>query len=160
MSYASAPPAGSPTPELRGRTCMAEAPKDVLRVAVVVQSLSPVRLFASPWTVARHAPLAMGFSRQEYWSGLPFPSPGDLPDPGIEPASPVRGFFTAEPPGHSYKLVLSPSGHRHRRGGRACTHVSTRMESVTDYSAARLSFLLYAMKVPDSLQTRTCFCVV
>ena len=43
----------------------------------------------------------MGFSRQEYWSGLPFPSPGDLPDPGIEPASPalIGGFFTAEPPG-------------------------------------------------------------
>ena len=44
---------------------------------------------ATPWTVARQAPLAMGFSRQEYWSGLPFPSPGDLPDPGIEPWSPA-----------------------------------------------------------------------
>ena len=58
-----------------------------------------VRLFATPWTVARQAPLSMGFSRQEYWSGLPFPPPGDLPDPGIEPASltsPVlaAGFFT------------------------------------------------------------------
>ena len=41
--------------------------------------------FATPWTTARQAPLSMGFSRQEYWSGLPFPSPGDLPDPGIEP---------------------------------------------------------------------------
>ena len=41
----------------------------------------------TPWTVARHAPLSMGFSRQEYWSGLPFPSPGDLPDAGTEPAS-------------------------------------------------------------------------
>ena len=47
--------------------------------------LSCVRLFATPWTVARQALLSMGFSRQEYWSGLPFPSPGDLPDPGIEP---------------------------------------------------------------------------
>ena len=44
---------------------------------------------ATPWTVARQAPLSMGFSRQEYWSGLPFPSPGDLPDPGIEPGSPA-----------------------------------------------------------------------
>ena len=44
---------------------------------------------ATPWTVARQAPLSMGFSRQEYWSGLPFPSPGDLPDPGIEPWSPA-----------------------------------------------------------------------
>ena len=43
--------------------------------------------FATPWTVACQAPLSMGFSRQEYWSGLPFPSPGDLPDPGIKPRS-------------------------------------------------------------------------
>ena len=42
---------------------------------------------ATPWNVARQSPLSMGFSRQEYWSGLPFPSPGDLPDPGIEPGS-------------------------------------------------------------------------
>ena len=50
---------------------------------------SRVLLFATPWTVAYQAPLSMGFSRQEYWSGLPFPSPGDLPDPGIEPRSPA-----------------------------------------------------------------------
>ena len=56
---------------------------------VKVKSLSRVRLFATPWTVAHQAPLSMGFSRQEYWSGLPFPSPGDIPDPGIEPRSPV-----------------------------------------------------------------------
>ena len=49
--------------------------------------LSRVRLFETAWTVAYKAPLSMGFSRQEYWSGLPFPSPGDLPDPGIEPVS-------------------------------------------------------------------------
>ena len=54
-----------------------------------VKSLSRVRLFATPWTVAYQAPLSMGFSRQEYWSGLPFPSPGDLPDPEIEPRSPA-----------------------------------------------------------------------
>ena len=46
--------------------------------------LSHVRLFATPWSVAHQAPLSTGFSRQEYWSGLPFPSPGDLPDPGID----------------------------------------------------------------------------
>ena len=50
-------------------------------------SLSCVRLFATPWTIARQAPLTMGFSRQEYWSGLPFSPPGDLPDPRIEPVS-------------------------------------------------------------------------
>ena len=49
--------------------------------------LSHVRLFATPWTVAYQAPPSVGFSRQEYWSGLPFPSPGDLPNPGIEPRS-------------------------------------------------------------------------
>ena len=51
--------------------------------------LSRVQLFVIPWTVAYQAPLSMEFSRQEYWSGLPFPSPGDLPDPGIEPRSPA-----------------------------------------------------------------------
>ena len=54
-----------------------------------VESLSRVRFFVTPWTVAYQAPLPMGFSKQEYWSGLPFPSPGDLPDPGIEPGSPA-----------------------------------------------------------------------
>ena len=54
-----------------------------------VKSLSCVQLFATPWTVAYQAPPSMGFSRQEYWSGLPFPSPGDIPDPGIEVGSPT-----------------------------------------------------------------------
>ena len=53
------------------------------------QSLSHVQLFATPWTVTHQAPLFVGLSRQEYWSGLPFPHPGDLPDPGIKPRSPV-----------------------------------------------------------------------
>ena len=56
---------------------------------MIVKLLSRVQLFATPWTVANPAPPSMGFSRQEYWSGLPFPSPGDLPDPGIEPESPA-----------------------------------------------------------------------
>ena len=54
-----------------------------------VKSLRRVRLFATPWTVAYKSPLSTEFSRQEYWSGLLFPSPGDLPDPGIEPMSPA-----------------------------------------------------------------------
>ena len=53
-----------------------------------VKLLSCVRLFAIPWTVAHQASLSMGFSRQQYWSGLPFPSPGDLPDPGSNPGLP------------------------------------------------------------------------
>ena len=66
-----------------------------------VKSLSRVRLFTTPWTVAYQASPSMGFSRQEYWSGLPFPSPGDLPDPGIEPGSPALQADTlpSEPPG-------------------------------------------------------------
>ena len=65
--------------------------------------LSRVWLFVTLWTVAHQAPLSMGFSRQEYWSGLPFPFPGDLPHSGIEVASPATpalagGFFTTEPP--------------------------------------------------------------
>ena len=63
--------------------------------------LSCVRLFATPWTTAHQAPLPMGFPRQEYWRGLPFPSPGDPPNPEIEPMSPALagGFFSPKPPG-------------------------------------------------------------
>ena len=65
------------------------------------ESLSHVQLFVTPWTVAYQALPSMGFSRQEYWSGLPFPSPGDLPNPGIEPGSPTlqADTLTSEPPG-------------------------------------------------------------
>ena len=66
------------------------------------QLLSQVLLFVTSWTVAHQGPLSMGFSRQEYWRELPFPPPGDLPDPGIEPMSPespalAGGFFTTAP---------------------------------------------------------------
>ena len=65
-----------------GVTCM-------LSLSVVSNS------FATPWTVARQAPLSTGFSRQEYWSGLPLPSPGDIPNPGIKPMLLIAGrFFT------------------------------------------------------------------
>ena len=68
---------------------------------VKVKSLSHVQLFATPGTVAYEAPLSMGFSRQKYWSQLPFPSPWDLPDPGIEPGSPAlqADALPSEPPG-------------------------------------------------------------
>ena len=70
-------------------------------IIVKVKLLSRVRLFATPWTVAYQAPPSVGFSRQEYWSGLPFPSPGDLPNPGIEPGSPAlqADALPSEPPG-------------------------------------------------------------
>ena len=78
-------------------------------VCVCTRVLSRVQLFATPWTVAHQAPLSMGFSRQEYWSGVPFPTEGDLPYPGIEStvslASPALagGFFTIAPPGKPNK---------------------------------------------------------
>ena len=67
-----------------------------------MKSLSHVRLFETPWIVAHQASPSMGSSRQEYWSGLPFPSPGDLPDPGIKPESPAleANALTSEPPGN------------------------------------------------------------
>ena len=76
-----------------------------------VKSLSRVRLFATLWTVAHQALPSMGFSSQEYWSGLPFPSPGDIPDPGIEPGSPAlqADALTSEPPGISNKYTYIPS---------------------------------------------------
>ena len=77
----------------------------IIHLKVKVKSLSRVRLFVTPWTVAYQALLYMGFSRQEYWSGLPFPSPGDLPDPGIKPGFPAleAGALTSELPGkHVY----------------------------------------------------------
>ena len=63
----------------------------------------------SPWTVAHQTPLSMGFSRQEYWSGLPFPSPGDLPDPEIQLTSPALSgrFFTTEPPWKPITVILN-----------------------------------------------------
>ena len=73
-------------------------------LCVCAKSLSHVRLFVAPWTVARQAPLPMGFSRQRHWSGLPFPPAGDLPNPGIEPKSLMSPalagrFFTISPSG-------------------------------------------------------------
>ena len=79
---------------------------------------SYVQLFATPWTVARQAPLSIGLPRQEYWSGLPFPSPGNPPNPGIEPGSPV----TAASAGEFFTLLRqqgSPRG-KCKRGEGSC----------------------------------------
>ena len=67
--------------------------------------------FVTPWAVARQAPLAIGFSRQEYWSELPFPSPGDLPDPGVEPGSPALqadSLASEPPPLYFHQFLLEP----------------------------------------------------
>ena len=72
-----------------------------LAASVKVKSLSRVRVFATPWKVTYEAPRSVGFSRQDYWSGLPFPSPGDSPNPEIKPRSPAlqTGALPSEPPG-------------------------------------------------------------
>ena len=71
----------------------------MLYSCVHAQWSSHVYLFATPQAAVLQAPLSMGFPRQEYWNGLPFPTPGDLPNPGIEPVSPALAgeFFTTEP---------------------------------------------------------------
>ena len=78
-----------------------EAGPEVPFPGVLANVLSRVQLIATPWTVAHQAPLSMEFYRQKYWSGLPFTSPGDLPDPGIEPGSPTLQAVSllSEPPG-------------------------------------------------------------
>ena len=88
-------------------------PQKTQKVKVKVKSLSHVRLFATPWTVAYQAPPSMGFSRQKCWSGLPFTSPGDLPHPGIEPRSPAlqADALLSEPPG-------KPSRKKNKEGRR------------------------------------------
>ena len=74
-----------------------------------MKSLSCVQLFATPWTVTHQAPPSMGFPRHEYWSGLPFPSPGDLPSPWIEPGSPAlqTDVLSSEPPGKPMARKMS-----------------------------------------------------
>ena len=88
----------------------------------------------TPWTVAHQAPVSMGFSRQEYQSGLPVPSPGDLPDPGIEPASPVN-------PSHVDSLRLSHQGNPHAGSLTTITmHYLTDLESLQVWSFVFLFF--------------------
>ena len=88
--------------ELRDRRRFKPKPmNNPYQVVVVLESLRSVRPFATPWTIAHQAPLSMGFPRQEYWSGLPFPSPGALPNSGIAPVSSALadGFYATVLPG-------------------------------------------------------------
>ena len=105
MSLASPALAGSFTAEPLGKPYRDLERLNKKRLKVKVKSLSRVRLFVTLWTVAHQGPLPMGVSRQEYWSGLPFPSPGDLPNPGIEPGSPAlqTDVLLSEPPGKPIK---------------------------------------------------------
>ena len=103
----------------RGRGCTAVSVYLCVRVRVRVRVcvwISRVQHFATPWTVDPQAPLCMGFPRQEHWIGLPFPSPGDPPHLGTQPASPASssagGFFTTELPGKP----VAARGGRQRQG--------------------------------------------
>ena len=94
----------------------------------MLSRFSHVQLFVTPWTVTHQAPLSMGFSRQVYWIGLPFPSPGDLPNPGVEPASLISlalagRFFTTSVTGDSGELLES------RRGFIHCSLLSTKPDT-------------------------------
>ena len=102
-----APPpddAGGETEAHRGEVTGSKSPREsgarraesLDRVSPSAQSLSRVQLFATPWTLTHQALLSMGFPRQKYWSGLPFPSPGDLPDPGTESWSPALSLERLE----------------------------------------------------------------
>ena len=121
------------------------------RQKLKVKSLSCVQLLVTLWTVAYQAPPSMGFYRQEYWSGLPFPSPGDLPDPGTEPGSPALQADTLKPLSHqaSPKSLLMKVKEESEKAGLKLTIQKTKimasgpitswqtdretMETVTDY---------------------------
>ena len=98
------------------KTCFSHLPSYLSFITYngVIVLLSRVQLFTTLWTVARRTPLSTEFSRQEYLSGVPFPTPGNLPDPGIEPASPeapslAGRFFITIPPGKPCNAVLKTS---------------------------------------------------
>ena len=102
------------TSSIRGPLGVFKAGKALLdRIACRLSRFSCVHVLTTLWSVACRAPLSMGFCRQESWNGLPFPPPGNLPDPGIRPMSPASPalqadfFFTTEPPG-KHKIPLEP----------------------------------------------------
>ena len=117
--------------------------------------LSHVRLFATPWTVARQALLSMEFSRQEYWSELPFPPPGDLPNPGIKPASAVSPelageFFTSQATGEATLSTFKPPKYLYAN---SCRHCSRRWRWAAVNNTAEK--LLLSLSI--SLLHFTCF---
>ena len=108
-----------------GKDCAALIHSFILIVCVWAQLLSCVQLFGTLWTVTCQAPLSIGFSRQEYWSELPFPATRDHTDPEIEPtslASPALagGFFTTEPPGKLYPCYLPTKSLANNRSSFRC----------------------------------------
>ena len=98
-----------------------------------VKLFSRVQLFVTPWTVGNQASPSMGFSRQEYWSGLPFPSPGHLPDPGIEPVSPTlkADALLSEPPGKFWCILYYLRRFSCISSGVCVSHFETHWQKVT-----------------------------
>ena len=128
--------------------------------------LSHVRLFAIPWTVVYQVSLSMGFSRQEYWSGLPlsFPSPGDLPDPGIEPRSPTlqSGALTSEPSGKPpQKNLLKKQIRIVDIKHLSCRYISLYQIRLSSITAIFFSSLLcpYLCSCKDLAAMSVCVCV-
>ena len=121
-----------------------------------VKSLSCVRLFVTPWTVAHQALASVGFSRQEYWSGLPFPSPEDLPDPGIEPRSPTlqADALLSEPPGKSLILLEQKSNFSGMTPLPAVGFIKT-----TNASTLNISILYSIVHILPVKQTK-CKCLI
>ena len=121
------------------------------------KSLSCVQLFATSWTVALQAPPSMGFSRQEYWSGLPFPFPGNLPDPGIEHRSPglQADSLLSEPPGKNLNRFipclngLLTNFHLRRKGGsrRTVFLMLLLLKSIVSTEGCRLGEFIIATNV-------------
>ena len=109
-----------------------------LHCACVLTCFSRVQLFATPWTVVHQAPLSMGFSKQEYWSRLPFPSPGDLPDAGIEPRSLMFPVLQADslPVELSWKRFLDSRSSQFQ-----LSHVVTFLPTIIARSSLRLFFI-------------------
>ena len=138
-----------------GRTLGCACPRRALHECML-SHFSPVQFFATPWTVAHQAPLSVGFSRQEHWSGLPCPAPEDLPDLGIEPASLTSpamagGFFTTNAPWEAL------GGGKHRELSCTCTttHPSTHtlcmIKSSNYILMTSFKACLYSLHVASSL---------
>ena len=113
--------------------------------------LSHVRVFLTPWTVARQAPLSMGFPLRECWSRLPFPTPGDLSHSGIEPASPAlaSGFFTTEPPGKPVYFYC-PREHMSRAKYPTFIHFLSYKLSGFSNSSDSEKYASFKVKIEDS----------
>ena len=111
----------------------------------------------SPWTVAHQAPLSMGFSRQEYWGGLPFPTPGDIPDPGIESWSLLSsalagGFFTTGPPGKyplSQQLLLISVKFPVNLSGQTHAHMCMYMHTHTPHLHYGFWLMVHAIQISE-----------